>query len=245
MVIKARKQNDLFEMPRGYRSAYAVWVKRPLDFAAALISLVVLSPLLLLIGASVLVVHGRPVIFVQERSGLHDRVFRLYKFRTMTDALDEDELPLDDELRLTRFGRFLRSTSLDELPELLNILKGDMSFVGPRPLLVRYLSYYTDWERQRSCVRPGLTGLAQVRGRNESSWSARFAADVEYVQNLSPLMDIRILLRTAAVVLNRSGIKMGASVGMDDLDVERSRVISCGEGARDDAAQGGHTPAHS
>jgi len=189
---------------------YKKHFKRPLDFLMALIGLVVLSPLMLAIAIMVSVKLGRPVIFKQLRPGLNERIFTLYKFRTMTDECDENGELLPDEQRLTPFGKWLRSTSLDELPELWNILKGDMSFVGPRPLLVEYLPLYNEQQRRRHIVRPGLTGLAQVSGRNAVSWEEKFLLDIEYINNITFWGDLAILAKTVLAVLRREGINSPA-----------------------------------
>ncbi len=160
-------------------------------------------------------------MFTQERPGKKEKIFKLYKFRSMTDERDENGQLLPDEVRLTRFGKLLRSTSLDELPELFNILKGDMSLIGPRPLLVKYLPYYTEEERHRHDVRPGLTGLAQVNGRNALGWEDRFAYDLEYVEKCSLLMDLKILGMTVGKVLKRTGTLSGADQTVADFDVYR------------------------
>ena len=171
---------------------YQKFLKRFLDVILSGTALLVLSPLLLVLAILVRIRLGSPVIFRQERPGKDERIFTLCKFRTMTDARDEEGKLLPDSVRLTRFGRLLRSTSLDELPELWNIRRGDMSLIGPRPLLVRYLPYYTEEERRRHSVRPGLTGLAQVNGRIGLNWEERFAYDLEYVKNCSLGMDLGI-----------------------------------------------------
>ncbi len=168
--------------------------------------MVVLSPVLLIVAILVRVKLGSPVLFVQDRTGKDERTFRLYKFRSMTNKTDGEDNLLPDVERLTRFGIFLRKTSLDELPELFNIFKGDMSFVGPRPLVPCYLPYYTEREKQRHTVRPGLTGLAQVNGRNYVDWDRRLEYDVEYVESMGFLLDVKILLRTFVVVLRREGV---------------------------------------
>ena len=175
---------------------------RSLSFCA----LVVLSPVLLVLAILVRLKLGRPVVFRQERPGKDEKIFQLCKFRSMTDQRDGNGELLPDEVRLTKFGKALRSTSLDELPELWNILKGDMSIVGPRPLLVKYLPYYTEEERKRHDVRPGLTGLAQVNGRNFITWEETFAYDVEYVQNVTLLEDLKIIFQTVVKVLRRADI---------------------------------------
>ena len=200
---------------------YERFFKRMLDVVFSLLALVILSPTLLLVAILVRIKLGKPVIFKQERPGLNEKIFKLYKFRTMTDAKDENGKLLPDEKRLTRFGRVLRATSLDELPELVNIFKGDMSFVGPRPLLVEYLPYYTKEERHRHDVRPGLTGLAQVKGRNLVAWNKRLALDVQYVKKVSLRLDIKIIFATIVVVFKRSGISDGKSLTMTNLIKER------------------------
>ncbi|HEX8239464.1 MAG TPA: sugar transferase [Allosphingosinicella sp.] len=180
--------------------------KRLTDIVLSALGLIVLAPLLAVVAAAVAVALGRPVLFRQVRPGLGGRPFRLVKFRTMLDARDADGKPLDDSRRLTRFGRFLRATSLDELPELWNVLKGDMSLVGPRPLLMHYLPLYTPEQARRHDVRPGLTGWAQVNGRNALSWPEKLAFDVWYVDHRSFPLDLKILLMTVAKVVSRSGI---------------------------------------
>jgi len=183
-------------------------------FSASL--LIVLSPVILIIALIVYVKMGRPILFSQERPGLNEKIFTLYKFRTMTNAYGPDGKLLPDSSRLSRFGKILRSTSLDELPELWNILKGDMSFVGPRPLLVQYLSLYSDEQRHRHDVRPGLTGLAMIHGRNNLNWNDKFAYDLQYVEQQSFLLDMKILLWTVVITLKREGIteKGEATVSM-------------------------------
>ena len=196
-------------------------VKRFLDFMLSLTGIIVLSPILLILWILVRMKLGSPVLFHQERPGRHEKIFKLYKFRSMTDEKDAQGNLLPDEVRLTKFGKILRSTSLDELPELFNILKGDMSLIGPRPLLVRYLPYYTDEERHRHDVRPGLTGLAQVNGRNALGWEDRFRYDLYYVEHLSFLMDVKIIAMTVGKVLKRSGTLSGADQTVADFDVYR------------------------
>lgn len=200
---------------------YQKYIKRLLDIIISFVALVVLSPVLLVVAILVRVKLGSPVIFHQQRPGYQEKIFKLCKFRTMTDERDENGELLPDEVRLTSFGKFLRSTSLDELPELWNILKGDMSIIGPRPLLVRYLPYYTEEERHRHDVRPGLTGLAQVNGRNALGWEDRFAYDLEYVNHLTFMMDLRIIGMTVGKVLKRSGTLSGAEQVVADFDVYR------------------------
>lgn len=187
---------------------YRKYIKRLLDIVISFVGLLVLSPVLLLVAILVRCKLGSPVIFHQERPGYNEKIFRLCKFRTMTDERDENGELLPDAVRLTKFGRMLRATSLDELPELWNILKGDMSIIGPRPLLVSYLPYYTEEERLRHTVRPGLTGLAQVSGRNLLDWDKRFATDVKYVNNLTFTMDIKIFFLTIKKVFVRENIEV-------------------------------------
>ncbi len=200
---------------------YRKGIKRFLDFMLSLMGIIVLSPILLILWILVRMKLGSPVLFHQERPGRHEKIFKLYKFRSMTDERDDQGNLLPDEVRLTKFGKILRSTSLDELPELFNILKGDMSLIGPRPLLVRYLPYYTDEERHRHDVRPGLTGLAQVNGRNALGWEDRFRYDLYYVEHLSFLLDLKIIGMTAGKVLKRSGTLSGADQTVADFDVYR------------------------
>ena len=185
---------------------YKKWIKRVLGILLSLCLLIVLSPVLLALAVLVRVRLGSPVLFTQERPGYGEKIFTLYKFRTMTDERDGDGNLLPDSERLTSFGKFLRASSLDELPEFFNILKGDMSFIGPRPLLVSYLPYYTKEEALRHTVRPGLTGLAQVCGRNFLDWDRRLEKDVEYVKGLSFSMDCRVLALTVKAVFSRSGV---------------------------------------
>lgn len=200
---------------------YRFFFKRLLDIIISGIVLIVLCPVLILLAILITIKLGTPVIFVQERPGKNEKIFRLYKFRSMSNATDERGELLPDELRLTRFGKLLRSTSLDELPELFNILKGDMSLIGPRPLLVRYLPWYTEEERHRHDVRPGLTGLAQVNGRNALGWEERFSYDLEYVNHLTFIMDVKIICMTVGKVLKRSGTLSGADQTVADFDVYR------------------------
>ena len=187
---------------------YEKYIKRLLDIVLSGCALIVLSPLLLVTAILVRVKLGSPVIFCQERPGKDEKIFKLHKFRSMSDARDETGALLPDEVRLGKFGRTLRATSLDELPELWDIFRGKMSIVGPRPLLVEYLPYYTENERHRHDVRPGLTGLAQINGRNTLTWEQKFAYDLEYVQHISFCEDIKILFSTVGKVLNRSGVQL-------------------------------------
>lgn len=196
---------------------YKEFVKRCLDFILSLVAIIVLSPVLLVVAILVRCKLGSPIIFKQQRPGLHEKIFCMYKFRTMTDAKDADGKLLPDEVRLTKFGKALRSTSLDELPELFNILKGDMAIVGPRPLLVQYLPRYNERQHHRHDVRPGFTGLAQVNGRNSISWQEKFEWDVKYVEQVSFLMDVKIIVKTVGVVLKRDGISSDTSVTMEEF----------------------------
>ena len=208
---------------------YAKFLKRVFDFILSLLALVILSPvLLILIIVGAIAMKGNP-FFTQLRPGKkgkdgNEKIFRLIKLRTMSNAKDKDGNLLPDEKRLTKYGKFLRSTSLDELPELINILKGEMSIVGPRPLLVKYLPYYTTEERRRHDVRPGLTGLAQVNGRNSVSWEERFKLDVEYVDHITFWNDIKILLGTVAAVFKREGINSATSATMEEFTREAIEV---------------------
>ena len=185
---------------------YAKYFKRVLDFLLSLIAIIILSPVLLIIAILVRIKLGSPVLFKQERPGKNEKIFTLYKFRTMTDKKDEKGNLLPDEDRLTKFGKILRSTSLDELPELFNILKGDMSIVGPRPLLVEYLELYNEEQKHRHDVRPGLTGLAQISGRNSISWEEKFKDDIKYVNKVTFINDVKIILKTIVKVFKREGI---------------------------------------
>ncbi len=203
-------------------SIYSRFGKRIVDIGIALIALIILSPLFLFIAFAVKIKIGSPIIFKQERPGLNEKIFMLYKFRTMTNAKDKQGNLLSDSDRLTRFGNRLRKSSLDELPELINVLKGDMSIVGPRPLLKRYLPYFYDYERLRSKVRPGITGLSQVNGRNALSWEERFATDIKYVKNISLRTDLSIMLKTIIVVLQKKDVLIGKELHISDLDIERS-----------------------
>ena len=185
---------------------YAKYIKRPLDFILSLIAIIILSPLILIVAILVRIKLGKPLIFKQQRPGKNEKIFTLYKFRTMTDKKDENGNLLPDEQRLTKFGKALRSTSLDELPELINILKGDMAIVGPRPLLVEYLPLYNEKQKHRHDVRPGLTGLAQISGRNTIDWEEKFEEDIEYIQNVNFVTDCKIVFKTVSKVLKKEGI---------------------------------------
>lgn len=196
---------------------YAKYIKRWLDFILSLLAIIILSPILLIVALLVRIKLGSPVIFKQERPGLHEKIFTLYKFRTMTDEKDKDGNLLPDDQRLTKFGKLLRSTSLDELPELFNILKGDMSIVGPRPLLVKYLPLYNEHQKHRHDVRPGFTGWAQCNGRNAISWEEKFDLDVYYVKHLTFILDLSIIFKTIKIVLLREGISSDTSVTMEEF----------------------------
>lgn len=196
---------------------YRKYGKRVLDLCLTVPACIVLSPVMAATAALVAVKLGRPVLFTQKRPGYQGKIFRMYKFRSMTDAKDENGHLLPDEERLTPFGEKLRSTSLDELPELINILKGDMSLVGPRPLLVQYLPLYNKRQSRRHDVKPGITGLAQINGRNSISWEDKFEYDVQYVETLSFIGDIRILFETVLKVLRREGINSENSATMEDF----------------------------
>lgn len=196
---------------------YEKYIKRPQDFLCALLACIVLSPILLVIAVLVKVKIGSPVLFAQERPGLNGKIFKLYKFRTMTNECDENGNLLPDDKRLTTFGKVLRSTSLDELPELGAILAGNMAVCGPRPLLVRYLPRYNEHQARRHEVRPGFTGLAQVNGRNAISWEEKFDLDVEYVDNITFLGDWKIIFQTVWTVLKREGISSETSVTMEEF----------------------------
>lgn len=199
---------------------YEKYIKRLLDIILAIISIVILSPIFLILIVCVYIKLGSPVIFKQKRPGKDEKIFSLYKFRTMTDERDEDGRLLPDEERLNSFGKKLRSTSLDEIPELINIIKGDMSFVGPRPLLVQYLPLYNEKQKHRHDVRPGFTGLAQVNGRNSISWEEKFEWDIRYVENITFLNDCKIILKTIKIVFKREGISSNSSVTMEEFKGE-------------------------
>lgn len=196
---------------------YKNFIKRILDIILSFLALVILSPLLILTAFLIRIKLGDPVFFKQLRPGKNEKIFGILKFRTMTDAKDENGNLLPDEIRLTRFGQFLRSTSIDELPELLNILNGDMSIVGPRPLLVQYLERYNEEQKHRHDVKPGLTGLAQVNGRNGITWEEKFHYDLEYVKNITFYGDCKIIFQTVMKVFGREGISSTTSVTMEEF----------------------------
>ena len=197
------------------KGIYRRFLKRPMDFILSLMAIIALSPVLIIVALLVRFKLGSPVLFKQKRPGLNEQIFTMYKFRTMTDEKDENGELLPDSVRLTKFGRRLRSTSLDELPELFNILKGDMSIVGPRPLLIHYLELYSEHQKRRHEVRPGLSGHAQVNGRNAISWEDKFNLDVEYVDNVSFIGDWKIIFLTIKKVFVKEGISSDTSVTME------------------------------
>lgn len=203
---------------------YKKFFKRFLDIFISFIAIIVLLPIYLIISILVLIFMGWPIIFKQPRPGKNEKIFNMYKFRTMTNKQDKNGKLLPDKDRLTKFGIFLRKTSLDELPELFLILLGKMSFVGPRPLLVEYLDYYTEEEHHRHDVRPGLTGLAQVSGRNLLTWDEKLKIDVDYVNNITFIVDVKIILKTVKTVFKREGINNADSATMTFLYDEREKV---------------------
>ena len=200
---------------------YKKFMKRFLDLVLSIMAFIILMPLMLIIYILVRVKLGKPAIFKQERPGKDEKIFTLYKFRTMTDEKDENGNLLPDEQRLTKFGKILRSTSLDELPELINIIKGDMSIVGPRPLAVCYLPYYNEIEKHRHDVRPGLTGLAQINGRNNLSWEERFDYDIQYVNKITFKADSIIILKTIGKVLKSQDVAVRGTGKVIDFDEYR------------------------
>jgi undecaprenyl phosphate N,N'-diacetylbacillosamine 1-phosphate transferase len=204
---------------------YRRFVKRPMDFLLSLIAIIVLSPVLVIVALLVRLKLGSPILFKQERPGLNEKIFTMYKFRTMTDVRDVNRDLLPDSVRLTKFGQFLRSTSLDELPELFNILKGDMSMIGPRPLLVQYLSLYNKQQKRRHEVRPGLSGLAQVRGRNAISWEDKFNLDIQYVDSVSFFEDWKIILLTFKKVFIREGIHSETAATMEPFEGSKEERV--------------------
>ena len=207
------------------KGIYRRLFKRPMDFILSLMAIIVLSPVLIIVGVLVRFKLGSPVLFKQKRPGLNEKIFTMYKFRTMTDEKDENGELLPDSVRLTKFGRMLRSTSLDELPELFNILKGDMSIVGPRPLLERYLPYYTETEKLRHTVRPGLSGLAQINGRNNLDWDSRLGLDVEYVEKINFILDIKIIFVTLSKAIKKENVAEDTNVNEGNLAEIRSKKL--------------------
>lgn len=202
---------------------YQKYIKRLLDIILSLIAIIITLPIFLITGILVLIFLGKPAIFRQKRPGKKEKIFTMYKFRTMSNKKDKDGNLLPDELRLTKLGKFLRKTSLDEIPEFINILKGDMSFVGPRPLVPQYLPYYTSVERKRHSIKPGLTGLAQINGRNNLNWDERFKLDIEYVEKISFLADMKIVLMTIEKVLKTKDISVRGTGKIEDFDKYRSK----------------------
>ena len=205
------------------RSFYDKYVKRSIDFILSLVAIIILSPVLAIVALLVRIKLGGPVIFKQQRPGLNEKIFTMYKFRTMTDERDAGGNLLPDEIRLTKFGKTLRSTSLDELPELFNILKGDMAIVGPRPLLVQYLPLYNEQQHMRHLVRPGITGYAQVKGRNDLNWEEKFAYDCEYLRKISLVLDTKVIMDTFIVVLKREGINSQNAETMEMFTGSKSK----------------------
>ncbi|TCT12861.1 lipopolysaccharide/colanic/teichoic acid biosynthesis glycosyltransferase [Natranaerovirga pectinivora] len=200
------------------KGTYERYIKRSQDFILSLMALIVLSPIFIIVAVLVRVKLGSPIIFKQDRPGLNEKIFKMYKFRTMTDEKDENGELLPDDIRLTKFGKVLRATSLDELPELWNIIRGDMSIVGPRPLLVKYLPLYTIEQKRRHDVRPGLSGLAQVNGRNAIDWEEKFMLDIEYVNNISFIEDWKIIFNTIKKVFVSEGINSDTAVTMEPFE---------------------------
>jgi len=204
-------------MQKRKQGIYAKYIKRLLDIICALLAIIVFCWLYIIVAVLVWIKLGRPVLFKQARPGKDEKIFNMYKFRTMTDARDENGNLLPDNVRLTKFGKLLRSTSLDELPEAFNILKGDMSIVGPRPLLVKYLPLYNEEQKRRHEVRPGLSGYAQIHGRNSISWEEKFALDIEYVDNITFIGDVKIILQTVAKAIKREGISSAQTLTMEEF----------------------------
>ncbi len=215
MNTEIRKNIDFSVQHAARSGVYKRYFKRPMDFILSLCAIIVLSPVLLITAILVRVKLGSPIIFKQKRLGLNEQIFTLYKFRTMTNERDKDGELLSDEIRLTKFGKILRSTSLDELPELFNILKGDMSVIGPRPLLVQYLPLYNDYQKRRHEVRPGLSGLAQVNGRNAISWENKFIFDVQYIDSVSFIDDWKLIFLTIKKLFIREGINSDTAATME------------------------------
>ncbi len=218
---------QLFEKKNNHKpkGIYEKFFKRVIDVFLSTGAMIVLSPLIGVIAILVLIKHGTPVVYAQERPGRDEKIFKIYKFRTMTNEKDENGELLPDDKRLTKLGRFLRSTSADELLELINVIKGDMSLIGPRPLLVQYLPYYTEDEKHRHDVRPGLSGLAQVNGRNAVMWDKRLAFDVEYVNNISFLGDAKIVFQTIKKVITREDVAADTNTVETYFDKERRGEI--------------------
>lgn len=205
---------------------YKNFFKRFLDIIISLLGLIILSPIILIVAILVRIKLGSPIIFKQERPGKDEKIFKLYKFRSMSDKKDENGELLPDSERLTKFGKILRATSLDEIPELINILKGEMSLIGPRPLAICYLPYYNEKEKHRHDVRPGLTGLAQINGRNAINWDKRFAYDIEYVNNITFINDLKILFKTFYKVLKRDDVVVTGTGNVIDFDEYRRNQLN-------------------
>jgi len=212
-----RKINSNSEQFLRESELYKRYIKRLLDFTLSLIALIVLLPILILVAILIRIRLGSPVLFTQQRPGKDEKIFRIYKYRTMTDERDEQGNLQPDEIRLTKFGKALRATSIDELPELINVIKGDMAIIGPRPLLVQYLPLYNEYQKRRHEVRPGLSGLAQISGRNQISWEEKFNLDVKYVDNISFLLDLKILFSTLFKVFKREGISAADNITMPEF----------------------------
>lgn len=231
MEVQVRSQVSPSRIKHSAKAGlYRNYIKRPMDIVLSLCAFIVLSPVLIVTAVLVRNKLGSPIIFKQERPGLNKKLFTLYKFRTMTDERDENGELLPDEIRLTKFGRFLRSTSLDELPELFNILKGDMSVVGPRPLLFQYLQLYDTQQRRRHEVRPGLSGLAQINGRNATTWEERLNLDVQYVDSVSFVLDWKIILVTIKNAGKRQGISQAGQATMEVFKGSKNILIIIGAG---------------
>lgn len=211
---------------------YKKYIKRLLDIVISLTALIILSPVMLIVAILVRIKLGSPVIFKQERPGKDEKIFKLYKFRSMSDKKDENGKLLPDSERLTKFGKILRATSLDELPELVNILKGEMSLIGPRPLAVCYLPYYNEEEKKRHSVRPGLTGLAQINGRNALNWEERFSYDIEYVENITFINDLKILFKTVYKVFKSDGVVTRGTGKTIDFDEYRKKQLEENKGKK-------------
>ncbi len=208
-------QSEVKEKVKSNNGIYRKFIKRPMDIILSLCAIIVLSPILINVMILVKLKLGSPVLFKQKRPGLNEKIFTMYKFRTMTDEKDENGELLPNHIRLTKFGRILRATSLDELPELFNILRGDMSIIGPRPLLIEYLPLYNVKQKRRHDVSPGLSGLAQVNGRNTISWEEKFNYDVEYVESISFLLDLKLIIQTFFKVFKREGVNKSDNVTME------------------------------
>lgn len=223
---KESVQNSNIMWEHTYKGPYERFFKRPFDIVCCLLALIVFWWLYLIIAILVRVFLGSPVFFIQERPGKNEKIFNLYKFRTMNEKKDENGVLLPDMMRLTKFGKFLRGTSLDEMPEIFNILKGDLSIVGPRPLLVKYLPLYSQEQHRRHEVRPGLSGYAQVHGRNTVVWEERFKYDVEYVDNITFIGDIKIIIETVLSVLKHEGIDASESSTVTMEEFKGTRIIN-------------------